>query len=144
MRVIDYTLLSYVNRGYYGDYYRLNALQGVKLIGRAMPRVEVPRSSWGILARLEGHYMKSAYPIAPRHYGTVLVRYKGSYCLGVLMEHVEGEAAELTEAELEGIQEAIRDKGLLHKDLRPDNVLRTSKGFRVVDWGPNGVERWCV
>lgn len=135
--------------GAHGYYIKLSPSLGVKVIHSPIYRnkTKAYKSFAWREARLEARILDMAFEtgIVPRCYGATIVRVKGGYRLGVLMQHLGnktlGESAHYyDESDISvAIHEKLEEIGIYHQDLHEDNIMVYRGKFYAIDFSPNCV-----
>ncbi len=131
-RLGPYEILSALGAGGMGEVWkardtRLNRLVAIK--ASLSPFSQRFEREARAIAAVNHHHVCSLYDVGPDY---------------LVMEYVEGEllqgpvpiarALELAEQILDAL-DAAHQKGVVHRDLKPDNILLTKSGVKVLDFG---------
>lgn len=137
--------------GQHGSYVKLSPSVGVKVLHSKVHKTQRAAYSSNSykLAVQEVEILRQAFDsgVVPQCYGITLVRVKGGYRVGVLLQHLgvttidKSEFSEDNAIEvMDYIKEELRQVGIIHGDLNEDNIMVYRGKCYAIDFSPQCID----
>lgn len=139
---------SYSGAGCYGQYYQISTTKGIKLINAKFSTFNEAFESREMKEAKEESLLlrraKSMYDYIPKCYGVKIVETRGYFRIGIVMQHLQGPTADMfceyEEEVRQSLYKILKDRGIEHRDLHGNNVIRYKDDWWVIDFSPDCIK----